>query len=197
MSKGKYILLTIMLVLASSFHVVAQKTTTIDQEYKLKAVYIYKFTKYIEWSKKASKIDTFFIGVLGKSEIRPILNKVAQRKLIKGKPIMVHHYKRIEDFVSTTGAPNIDCHILFVSKEVELKNTKGLQQLSKNNVLVIGEREGFAQKGGLINFVLRRNKQKFEINQSNMLNCDFKVSPKLLRLAILVSDEDQPMKPKN
>ncbi len=193
MLKGKYIVFTILLLLVGCSCSFAQRSkVVIDQEYKLKAAYIYKFTKYIEWTYKLSEVDTFYIGVLGESEILPILNRVAKRKKIKDRPIVVHHYKRIEDFNTRLGLPKISSHILFISKYVEIEDAEKLSQFSKRNILLIGETEDFARKqGGLINFVIKRNKLKFEINQNDMINCGFKINPKLLRLAILVNNDDE------
>jgi len=49
--------------------------------------------------------------------------------------------------------------------------------------------EGFAQSGGVINFVTVEKKIRFEINLDAAERADLKISSKLLRLAQIVKDE--------
>ncbi|MGB1204281.1 MAG: YfiR family protein [Chitinophagales bacterium] len=164
----------------------------IDHEYKLKAAYIYNFIKYVEWAEEPA--DTFYIGILGQSELTKLLSQVAAVRKAKGKTIVVHQYRRIKDFIrEDIAAPAINnCNILFISEAITPYITnKKLEQLAAENILLIGEKEGFAKNGGLINFINLRNRLRFEINQSTLINCNFTISPKLLKLAILVNEEDQ------
>ena len=162
----------------------------IDHECKLKAAYIYNFIKYVEWAEEPA--DTFYIGILGQSDLTKLLSQVAAVRKAKGKTIVVHQYRRIKDFIrEDTGAPAINnCNILFISEGITSYITKQkLEQLASENILLIGEKEGFAENGGLINFINLRNRLRFEINQNALINCNFTISPKLLKLAILVNED--------
>lgn len=164
---------------------------TIDnREYQLKTAFIYKFTKYIDWAEKQAKSDTFYIGILGQSPIINDLRALAKKETIKGKPVIIHRYNRNDDFRTKLSTPNIKCHILYVPKGIVFDSPQKIEQLAKKNILIIGEENDFIEKGnGLINFVIRRNKLQFEMNQNAIVNCGFKVSPILLKLARLVNSD--------
>jgi len=54
--------------------------------------------------------------------------------------------------------------------------------------MTVGEVEDFARDGGVINFVLRENKVRFEINVSAAERAGLKISSKLLKLADIIRD---------
>jgi len=197
MSAIKTLLLYFAFILIALFqipkHAQAQSTVVINNEYKLKAAYTYNFIKYISWPTMVPT-DTFYIGVLGKSDIFKILSTIAKNRIAPdGRPIVVYQYSRPQDFnMDGKNAPQLQrCQILFVSKNADqYLDRKQIQQLSQNNILMIGEKDGFTCKGGHINFVAQRNKLRFTIHQNNAIDCGFKINPKLLKVAILGSDEE-------
>ena len=58
------------------------------QEYKLKAVFIYHFTKYFQWSYSDTS-GTFEIAIIGDSNIIDPLKEIAEKKLVKGRRIKI------------------------------------------------------------------------------------------------------------
>jgi hypothetical protein len=54
-------------------------------------------------------------------------------------------------------------------------------------VLTVGDTDGFAQRGGAINFTLQARKVRFEINPAAAEQAGLKMSSQLLKLATLVS----------
>ena len=57
-------------------------------------------------------------------------------------------------------------------------------------MLSIGDMDGFAERGGIINFRMRGNKIKFDINQEAAVRARLDLSSKLLQLARIVSSTD-------
>ncbi len=55
--------------------------------------------------------------------------------------------------------------------------------------MTVGETEGFAQAGGVINFTVEESKVRFEINVTTAERAHLKISSKLLALAKVVKDE--------
>ena len=53
----------------------------------------------------------------------------------------------------------------------------------------MGETEGFAQRGGVINFTKVGDKIRFEINPEAAKRAQLKISSRLLRIATLVEGE--------
>jgi hypothetical protein len=53
-------------------------------------------------------------------------------------------------------------------------------------VLIVGESQGFALRGAVVNFYVETNKIRFEINVDAALRHHLKISSKLLALAKIV-----------
>ena len=150
------------------------------QEYKLKAVFIYHFTKYFQWSYSDTS-GTFEIAIIGDSNIIDPLKEIAEKKLVKGRRIKIKHFQAVEDINK--------CHILFISASEINQLDKILQRVKKENILTISDSNGFANKGVAINFVLVKEKIKFEINSRALEHAGLQASSQLQKLAILVEEE--------
>ncbi len=146
---------------------------------KMQSVFIYNFTKYFQWPSSYTTGD-FVIGVLGAgAAITPELQDMAATKRAGNQPIVV------KTFNSTSEITN--CHMLFVPKNQSANLATVLQKVGTNSTLVITENEGLAQSGAAINFVIRDNKQKFELNVRNATKYNISVLEALKELAILVN----------
>jgi uncharacterized protein DUF4154 len=66
--------------------------------------------------------------------------------------------------------------------------TKIVGDLRGSSTLTVGETEGFAELGVIINLTVKENGVGFEINQLAAHRAGLKISSKLLSLAKLVSD---------
>lgn len=83
MKKTSFILLLVFII-GSSF--ITKKE--VDTNAKLKAVFMYNFTKYIEWP-KAYQTGYFVFGIVGDTPLYDELTKMAQTKKIGNQPILV------------------------------------------------------------------------------------------------------------
>jgi uncharacterized protein DUF4154 len=166
----------------------AQEAGT-DKEYQVKAAYLYNFGLYVEWPKElAGGIQgKFVIGVLGNDAIVGHLKKIAAAKKVRDLTIEVRHFKAADKCEV--------CHMLFIAATPDGEKKEGpeerlsgaLKHVKGKGVLIVGESEGFAEKGGCINFYIDDNKVKFEINQEAAKEERLQVSSRLLRLGKLVS----------
>lgn len=152
-------------------------TTGFSQNYKLKAVVLYSFTRYVMWPENASTGD-FVIKVLGESSFESELRVMAQSKKVGNRTIKV---TRIEDSSDIS-----ECHILVVPSSQSAKLDELLTHLKGLPVLVVTEEPGLGTRGSDINFVDRDGRLAFELNQSTINNRKLKVSTELTRLAILI-----------
>ena len=145
---------------------------------KLKASYIYNFTKYINWPDKY-KQGNFVIGVLGTSSFYNDLTAQLSTKTV-GNQIF-----EIKSFTSTESILGV-CHILFIPTENSNMLPDVLKKMKGRSTLIITEKSGLAKQGSAINFVVENNKQKFELNKLNIEKYSLKVSSTLTALAIVV-----------
>ena len=146
---------------------------------RIKATFIYNFTKYIAWPDKY-KEGNFIIGILGPSNFYNDLTSLLSTKTVGTQKFEIKSYKNPAEFVGA-------CQILFIPTE----NSNMLPELLKNmkgkNTLIITEKPGLAKQGSGINFVIENNKQKFEMNKTNIEKYSLKVSGILTDLAIPVN----------
>lgn len=152
-------------------------TTGFSQNYKLKAVVLYSFTRYVMWPESASTGD-FEIKILGASSFENELEVMAQSKKVGNRAIKV---TRIEDIRDIS-----HCHILVVPASQSARLEELLALLEGLPVLVVTEEPGLGTRGSDINFVDRDGRLAFELNQSTINNRKLKVSTELTRLAILI-----------
>ena len=60
-----------------------------------------------------------------------------------------------------------------------------------HSVLTVGEQEGFAVRGGIVNLTKEKNKVRFEINLDAAKRAGLKMSSQLLKLAKVIHDTDK------
>ena len=58
-------------------------------------------------------------------------------------------------------------------------------------MMLVGERDGFADDGAHINFYLLEERVKFEVNVDSVKRSGLEVSATLLKLAKIVRDEEE------
>ena len=151
-----------------------------NNEYKLKAAYLYKFGTYIEWPEGVFRDDAspFVIGILGPDSVGAGLRKIAKVKTIDGRKIEVRNYEQAEKVQG--------CHILFMSRALESEAQQAaVKLLSKRNILLVGETPDFLKQGGVINFVIQTNRIQIHISKAAYERENLEISAQLLRIAKL------------
>ncbi len=144
---------------------------------KLQSIFIYNFTKYIEWPASYTS-GNFIIGVIGQSPLINELNNLSKSKKVGNQPIVITKFNSVSEISK--------CNILFVPKNKSSELNDVINKLKSTSTLIITEKEGLAKQGAGINFVIVDNKQKFELNKTNISKYNLKVSTSLTNLAILV-----------
>ena len=148
-----------------------------DTNAKIKAVYIYNFTKYIEWPKDYRE-TSFVIGVMGETTLYQELEKISATKKVFDQSI------EIKKFTSSSDLSK--CHILYIPSGNKESFSAIVSKIQSYSTLIVTDTPGMAAKGSAINFVIMANRQKFELNESNAVKYNLKVSNSLEALAILV-----------
>ena len=152
------------------------------REYRLKAAFLYNFAKFVEWPAKAfsDENSTFVMGILGEDPLGPALQLIRD-KTVKGRSLTIRRFEGLQDLGN--------CHILFIPSSNKKRLRRTLKSLEGSSVLTIGEMEDFTQMGGIINFVIRKNKLRFEINLDAGKRAGLEISSQLLNLADSVVDD--------
>jgi hypothetical protein len=141
-------------------------------EYRVKAAYLFNFTRFIDWPATATGGgSSFAICLAGRNPFGPTLSATLVGELAAGLPMTAR-------VVSAPQASS--CHVLFVPRDVAA--APYLRRIGAAPVLTVGESPSFLTQGGAINFVLDGGRVRFEINQAAAERAQLKVSSRLLQL---------------
>jgi len=148
-----------------------------QDEYEVKAAFIFNFLKFMEWPQTGAS-GNFEICILGDDPFEKTLDQLTKGKSAFGRPIQV---RRIKDPVEARS-----CQIAFASSAERAKAAKLIDAVRGTAVLTVGETPGFAERGGVIRFVLEDNRVRFEINVEAAHQADLTISSRLLTLARII-----------
>lgn len=147
------------------------------QDAKFKALFMYNFTKYLEWPSEKQKGD-FVIGVYGNSPIVEELMVISQKKQVGSQKIVV---KRV-----TSPAEFSSCNILYVPESRSAKIEEIASNCKGKGTALITDKPGLAQAISGINYVMVNGRQNFEINKGHLESQGIKVNSALLSLGIAI-----------
>ena len=152
---------------------VALSITAKAQDEKFKALFMYNFTKYIEWPQNKQSGD-FVIGVIGNPAIVGELNAIAQRKTVGSQAIKIKEISASDEVTKM--------HIVYVaeSKSADAADIAG--KVKGKGVVLITDKPGLAQSTSGINYIKKDGKQSFEVNQNHLNEFGVKVSSQLILL---------------
>jgi len=154
-----------------------------SSEYLIKAGFIFNFAKFVEWPTTAfAQPDSpIVIGILGTDPFGTIIDQIVQDKKIGARGFVVKRLKWGSDVKDLR-----DCKILFVSASEKAHMDELLQMVKGLPVLTVGETPGFAERGGVIRFVLEDNRVRFEVNVEAAHQAELTISSRLLTLARII-----------
>ena len=175
----------------------------LDTERQLKAAFIYNFIKFVEWpDEKTVDEDTpITIGIIGSQGFIEAFEPFKEKKL-KNRRVQIKYlsgYEQFEDSspfnlkqqqqrIETLRA--CDVVLLCECNVAKIKSFSTIIDVLDNApVLTVGEREGFLEDGGMINFLTVGKKVRFEINNDAAKRAKLRISSHLLRLAKRVVSE--------
>ncbi|NNL68075.1 MAG: YfiR family protein [Myxococcales bacterium] len=144
-------------------------------EYKVKAAFLLNFGKFVEWPSAQGDLE---ICVLGEDPFGATLDDTLAGRKIGARPVRA---RRIDSAGAADG-----CAILFVSRRGNAPLDAVVSAVRGSPVLLVGEQDRFAKRGGMINFVEVDQKIRFEINETAAKKAGLKISSQLLKLATIV-----------
>lgn len=156
------------------------------EEDVLKSVTIQKLSKYIEWPENVLKKDDsspFVIGAIGRTDFDSILRTIYKDNKIKGKQVKIKKVRSIHEIFG--------CHVLYIAETAKKILPDIINFTRDKPILTISDTTGFAEKGVLINIVIKGNKIRFEINEKGTYNSGIKVSSMIKRFSKIID----PLKP--
>ncbi len=145
-------------------------------EYEVKAAFIYKFSKFIEWPEASlSNQDEFKICVLGSAPFGSLLQQTVSGKQINGKPMTVQE--------TTSIAEATTCRICFIGESERGRLDEILRRLGNLPILTVSDLDSFAERGGTIGLIIDRKRVRFEVNMLAARQANLRLSSQLLKVA--------------
>ena len=148
-------------------------------EYQLKAVFLFNFTKFVEWPAQASGDvpDPFSICVAGSNPFGGWLDDEVRGKTVGRRPISIR-------LVSDPREAR-KCQILFIPAAEHKRERALLDGLQGASVLTVGEEDDFTRNGGMVEFKQVNARIHIEIVPEAAERANLRISSKLLSLATL------------
>jgi hypothetical protein len=146
-------------------------------EYEVKAAFLVNFAGFVRWPDAtfANAASPFVVCVAGEDPFGAAFEPFKQNR-VAGRSLVVHP---IDSAATLPG----NCSILFVAGSATPRLTGILGALGKAAVLTVSDLADFTAAGGMIQFYVKNEKIRFEINQEAAEDAGLKIDARLLRLS--------------
>ena len=161
---------------------VASDAFAVDKErlVRLKAAFIFNIIGYVRWPESAQ--DNITVGILGEDPVAEPLREISEKRKVKGKRM------EVKVFPEARGIG--PCNILFVSSPHVTALDSLREHLESSHVLLIGDTDGLAGNGVAVNFVVEKERLRFQVSLQALKRASLVVGAKMLNLSILVDEKD-------
>ena len=164
---------------------VLNSATSASKEYRIKAVFLFNFTQFVEWPPTAFSGPSapFVIGVLGDDPFGTYLDEAVANEKINGHPLVVQRFRDVRD--------TRNCQILFMNLADPEKMKENLTAVT-NHILTVSDADYFVKMGGMIRFVTESNRIRLLINPEVARASELLISSKLLRVSDIYNSKNPP-----
>jgi hypothetical protein len=148
-------------------------------EYEVKAAFIHNIAKFVEWPAAPPTDGKLRLCIVGQDPFGSALDS------LRGKRVG----DKVWEVLPAKPNSNLrECGVLFIAAS-ERNNLGQLLDATKGSpVLTVGDSEGYAGHGVMVNFYLEQDRVRFEINAESANRAGLKISSQLLKLARIVRE---------
>jgi hypothetical protein len=152
-------------------------------EYQAKAVFLFNFTRFIEWPEAAfsTASSPIVIGIVGEDPFKGALEEAIRGETVRGRPLALKHFSADDSLAG--------CHILFLSRSIREHLDATLRKVSGLPILTVADTSGWCERGAMINLPLIQGSVKMEIRLAAARRGGLNISSKLLNLAKIIPGE--------
>lgn len=144
-------------------------------ELQVKAAYLYKFGAFVEWPASVASADAFPICILGRDNFGAALDSTLQGESLHGKKLVAVRTNSVREASQ--------CRILYISESEEGRLPAILSELGKAPVLTVSDIPRFADRGGMIEFIVQNGRVRFDVNVTSAEHAGLALSSQLLKVA--------------
>lgn len=168
-----------VLVVGLAWIGVAHPTARADKpsEVSVKAAFVVSFLKFVEWPPTPAGTPMVLV-VVGDGPMAEALKSGTDGLQIGGRPVHMRVARQPDD-VDAADA-------VFIAASQQRHVPGILRQLDRRTVLTIGDGEGYAASGVVLNLVIQDDRVRVEANTAAAARAGLRVSAHLLRLARIV-----------
>lgn len=168
------------ITLAPALAMAAEHTSL---EYAVKAAYLYKFGNFVEWPAAAFENASSAVNlcIVGEDPFGDTLDKVVQGQHIGERPI---HVRRLKTVTRESG-----CQILYVGGADTERVAQTLEAVRGANVLTVTDAADTGRSESVIDFVIKDDHVRFNIDTHAASLNGLAISSKLLGLALSVTSQ--------
>lgn len=183
-ARFKALLIGMIVLLSCAPARCANAQNEVTPEQKIKVAYLYNFIRYVQWTEEvfASKDSPFVIGVLQLDSHGHLLDRIAKRKLARGRKIVIRRIAKTDDIKG--------CHLVFLSAPIGpavVAEADAIAMTEKQNSLLVCDTMFTSNSGAPIGFFYDRDGTiGLKINIDAMERRDLKADAKLLNIASVV-----------
>jgi hypothetical protein len=159
-----------------------------EREKRIKAAFLYKFLsrQHMIWPAAVeSSRKTIRIGILGTCPFPKDAFAKIEGTELRGRKIVIAKYP-----AGTPAKTLVSCDLLFISSSLKSRTPEILKSLGKAPVLTVGESEGFVDGGGMVRFVIKDGRTRFELNRSAATRVGIRFRTSFLKAAIRVVEKE-------
>lgn len=122
----------------------------------VKAAFLFRFASYVQWPNDSPSGGPFVIAVVDGSEVADHLDVLTPGKTVRGRPVEVRRISKPEQLDGV--------HILYVGPGNIARTRAVRTRATTLPVLIVTDREGGIDAGGVINFLATGRNVRFEVS---------------------------------
>ena len=168
----------LVLALLSSAGAGAARAEANSLEFSVKATFLYKFGPFVEWPPQAfdSPASPFVLCVQGDDPFGASLDRAIAGQHVGQHPVVVRRLAKVEK----------GCHVLYAAGSKAQSVAQALAAVRGAPVLTVTDESSGDGTRGVIDFVVKDSRVRFQIDAQAAAQNGLSVSSKLLSLAINV-----------
>ena len=150
------------------------------QESRLKAGFLYNFTRFVEWPADMfqSADAPFTICIAEEDPFGSLLEEALRQTKTTGRALVPLRLRANDE-------PR-GCHVLFIGEGHGWQLDKMKARIGNGGVLTVGESKDFAARGGVVGMVTAEERVRLEINLTVATRARLTISSRLLSMAHVI-----------
>lgn len=151
-----------------------------DDANSIKADMLCNMAKFVQWPDAvvSQNKGQLVVTILGEDDLAGTLANVLSQRNVNGKPVYVRFARRVQDVRGS--------QIVYIAASEMLHADEIVAALKGTAVLTLSDTEGFAGKGGMMDFTGTPPRIRFEVSLARAEQSGLRISSRLLAVAKVV-----------